>query len=388
MFKFRINILYLLFIINIGKVNCKNKNIDDYVKEIADYKNPTFLNKVKSLKNLFSDDLWLYTISNTEDFLLTYGRNRGERTFDMLSDIWEEALIESTIKIFFQITDELLNYFDIGVEINEVYKKIDKKNYKVKKLLLTDEENQEFNKIITLFNLSLNQVYNNSVVYIHGPAGVGKTSNVINELIKNGFIVLYINASNIIYGPYNEVNVSNVLWNIWKKALNLKKNNKVIIVFDECESLIKGRNKNILNDNNVENILINTRKNIEKALTVFFLYILTQRSVSILLISNPSYDKEGNLDLDGAMHRRINYIYDMQLPSIKNLIELWKFYLTQYKITILDDDLEKIIYYLSEVSYKNKVSIRTISTLTSAFRNKKIYLKNLLPYLIINSSKN
>jgi hypothetical protein len=383
MFNCKKKIFYLFYMNPYIWVNSKDnkQDIEATFNSIVAYENSSMKNKIKKG---FSNEIELFkSILKGENFLFSYGYNWGEKdNRNMFKQMSEEISIEIITKFFTQVLDYVLTSFGIGMEINEIYKKINKKNYRIKKLFLTNEEKEEFNNIISLLNLEEGKVNNSSVIYICGPPGIGKTSNVINELIKNNFTVFYINVSNILYGSYNETTVSNILWDVWQKALEVKKNkHKVAILFDESEDLIKTRNKNFLNNNNIDNILINNRLNIEKSLTIFFLYILTQRTVSVLLISNPSYDKDGNLNLDPAMSRRINYIYDMNLPSIKNLIDLWRFYINQYKIKILDDNLENIIYYLSEISYKNKLSIRTISTLASAFRNKNIYLKELLIHI-------
>lgn len=68
----------------------------------------------------------------------------------------------------------------------------------------------------------------------------------------------------------------------------------------------------------------------------------------------------------------------MQLPSLKNLIKLWRFYLLSYNIKVVDEELENIIYYLSQMSVKKKISIRTISSITSALRGRSIGLKELI----------
>ncbi len=323
----------------------------------------------------------LYTnIGNLEDNLTKFTNYKDVRPIPSFwGEIIETALSEETFKIFYDLTNEILDNLGLNIDQNEIAKEINEVNLIKKNLLLSEEENIKFKDIVTLLNLSSDRVNNNSVVYVNGPAGIGKTSNIINELGKNKFTIFYINSSNILYGKYNSNNISSILTGIWERALKLKNaGKKVVIIFDECESLIKKRNKKKLEGNSIENTIINSRTDLEQALTVFFLYILAQKQVSVILISNPCYDEDGNLDISEEMNRRINYIYDMELPSLKNLVKLWRFYITSYNIKITDENLEKIIYYLSNISLKNKISVRSISSITSALRGKKIKLSELI----------
>lgn len=319
-------------------------------------------------------------IGNMEDSLLKFANFKNERPIpNFWGEVIEGSLIEVMSKVFFDIANEFLDNLGLTIDQNEIAKEIHEKNLIKKNLTLSEEESQQFSDIIGLLNLSTGRNNNNSVIYINGPAGIGKTSNIINELGKNKFTIFYINSSNILYGKYSSNNISNILSGIWKRALKLKnKGQKVVIIFDECESLIKKRNKKKVEEKSIENIIINSRTDLEQALTVFFLYILAQKQVSVVLISNPCFDEEGNLDISEEMNRRINYIYDMQLPSLKNLIKLWRFYLLSYNIKVVDEELENIIYYLSQMSVKKKISIRTISSITSALRGRSIGLKELI----------
>jgi hypothetical protein len=319
-------------------------------------------------------------IGNLEDSLLFFGSKNHHHKIPVLwKEILEGALIEEMFKIFFDIFNDILENFGFHVDENEIAKEINDKNLIKKNLTLSEEEKNNFQNIINLLNISSNT---NSVIYINGPAGIGKTSNIINELGNNNFTIFYINSSNILYGKYKSNNISKILSNIWNRALDVKsKGKKVVIIFDECESLIKKRNKKKLEENSIENTIINSRTDLEHALTVFFLYILAQKQVSVILISNPCYDAEGNLDISEEMNRRINYIYDMELPSLKNLIKLWRFYILSYNIKIIDENLESVIYFLSKISFEKKISIRTISSITSAIRGRSITLNELISLL-------
>lgn len=335
-----------------------------------------FFKEVEPVKiSLFSN------IGDMEKNLVDFSHSR--RYFNPIKTFWGEViegvLLEEMFKIFYGITNDILDYLGFNIDQNEIAKEINEKNFIKKNLILSDEESEKFNEIIKLLNLSFKGRNINSVIYVNGPAGIGKTSNIIHELGRNNIVCLYINASNILYGKYTSGSISHILSRIWNRALDLKrKGKKIVIIFDECESLIKKRNKKRLEGESVENTIINNRTDLEHALTVFFLYILAQRQVSVILISNPCYNENGILDVSEEMNRRINYIYEMELPSLKNLIKLWRFYILSYNIKITDENLEHVIYYLSQISFKKKISIRTISSITSALRGRCLKLQELI----------
>lgn len=361
---------------------CSNK-YEDIINPILQYNsNISLLNKIK---NCIPNSELLSNILNAESYrwMLNSGMNEHDRYSTMLERIKEEVAIEVFQEmIVYPFMNYIMESLGIGVDYNSIYSILSLQNYKVKNILIEEEYVEHFKNIITLLNMSNNNNSHNSVIYIIGPPGTGKTITTINELIKNNFTVIYINTSNILYGPYKENNIYYILSKIWDMARDLKNNNKkVVFVFDDAHELIKKRHKDTLDDNTINNIIVNEHKSIENILTIFFLNALSQKSIDVVLISNPSYDKDGNLDIDDAINRRIHYMFELKLPSLKNLVNLWRFYLKLYNINIIDGNMENIIYYLAEISYKNKISIRNIGNLTLSMRNKNIFLKDLLQFL-------
>lgn len=311
-----------------------------------------------------------------------YGKNTGKISF--YENMWESIWVEVSLTTFFKVMEDILDDWGISLSNSPIYKVVTPKNYRKKTFVFGEEDVANYKKILELMKLSTSTPNMKSVVYIYGPPGIGKTNATINELIKNGFTIYYINANNIIFGNYKK-NISDEFSQLLKEITKAQqKNKKIIIMVDECEVIIANReHKYVGSQDFLSNILVKNRILLEQALTRFFLYILSQRQVSVILISNPCEDENGNLNIDAAMSRRFHYIFQMQLPNLKNLIKLWEFYLKAYKIKIIEGNQKEMIYFLSDYSHKNHISARTIGQITQIFQNRTVSVKEILSLLTI-----
>jgi SpoVK/Ycf46/Vps4 family AAA+-type ATPase len=215
---------------------------------------------------------------------------------------------------------------------------------------------------------------------VRGNAGVGKTSNLMKLFVENNYTIYYINASNILFGRYESTNVVSTLYELWLNiAAAARKNKKVIIIIDECESVIKNTEDKVVNLPNglLEHELSKNRNTLEKALTNFIKYICAQGIAPTIFIGNDCYDEKGQLNIDNSMCRRFNYIWNMSLPSLKTLVNIWSKYLKIYKVTISDHEQEEAAFYLGKYCQENKISIRTIVQITAVLKNSSISVKDL-----------
>lgn len=301
---------------------------------------------------------------------------------------WESTFIEIVLNTFFKVLKMIFKALGVSLDEASIYKKYAKHNYKVRSFPLSKKEKKAFSYMACLLKMS-RKSNNKPVMYISGPPGVGKTLNVINELVKNGYTIYYINASNILYGDYDNFNVTNTLENLWNKIAQ-DQSGKSILVCDECiELMLKTEKRTDINPKDINAIIANNRRQLSATIKNFFLSRLSQNNTPIVFITNdttynhPQVDenKEDIPQIAPEMSRRINFMFEMELPSIENLVSLWIHYLRRYKIYITDAPISEVIIILSVWCVKNKISIRDISQFACLFQERELCLQEVFNIL-------
>lgn len=168
------------------------------------------------------------------------------------------------------------------------------------------------------------------VILFHGPSGTGKTltANAIAAQLKKRVLLVNVNFAlgNMGNSPKNE--------GIFQALFREAEMNDAIVFFDECESLFSQRSSG------GSTVMTEMLTEVERYSGIIFL--ATNRP----------------FDLDEAMHRRINSVFEFRQPSHIERERIWKLH-TSHEGIVVDKDINwgKIAekYELSGGFIKNAV---------------------------------
>lgn len=325
-------------------------------------------------KKTVLNDMFPYLDPVGIDFVLGLNLKR-----DYWENFWEGIKLELgttyMIKAVDKITDKIGNIIKHG----DIYRKIDKSNYYFKSLIISKKNKDIFEKMFYILKIPFRQ----KLIYMLGTPGTGKTTMVLDQLLRNGYTVYYLNGNNILLSDQETDSIIQILDRLKQEILaaSPEEQKKIVLVLDECEVAFRdtkklkklldnmrgAKNRDTVTGYITENTILK-----EIALTAFMLYMLSLHNFAVVCIANTT-------EISPYMQRRITYLVDTTL-SIEEYFDLWKAFIHGYKIYFKEGDVEDLIYEISKFSMKNKTSIRTIKQFASFFRNKEISIAQLFDY--------
>jgi hypothetical protein len=125
----------------------------------------------------------------------------------------EEITIDLSHKYMVKTTNHLVSKIGNIIKYDNIYRKINPDNYFFKNLIISSKNRKIFHKMFYILKLSTRQ----KLIYFVGAPGMGKTTMVIDQLLRKGYRVFYLNGNNILLSDEGEETIVRVLDNLKQK---------------------------------------------------------------------------------------------------------------------------------------------------------------------------